>query len=252
MIDFHCHVLNEIDDGAKNLGISMQMCRMAKQNGINHIVATPHVSTLSDVDRFISVRDEKLRILREHLKANGVSINLYPGAEVYVDDDIFFSNNLKKLTINNSRYILVEFSFSGVEIKKIFEYLDEIVSMGLIPIVAHPERYEFFQYDYDAVNSLADKGCIFQINALSLASFDGPQEFELAYAMAYNGLAMLMGTDAHSIHHRPNNLREMMTFFPPDISQFNMQLMLHDSAKCVLLDRPLPFVSKNKIFKRIF
>lgn len=252
MIDIHCHILNEIDDGARNLGVSLQMCRMAKQNGINHIVATPHVSTLSDIDRFISVRDEKLRILREQVKLNNISVNLYPGAEVYVDDDIFFSGNLQRLTINSSRYILIEFSFSDIEIKTIFEYLDEIVSMGLIPIIAHPERYDFFQFNYEAVNELAERGCIFQINSSSLASFDGPQEFELAYAMAYNGLAALMGTDAHSIHYRPNNLREMMNFFPPDISQINMQTMLHDAAKCVLTDCPLPDMKKSRISKRIF
>ncbi|MBP9988783.1 MAG: hypothetical protein KBT46_04715, partial [Ruminococcus sp.] len=171
---------------------------------------------------------------------------------VFVDDDVFFANNLKRLTINGSKYLLEEFSFREMNVKKIFGYLDEITRMGLVPIIAHPERYEMFQFDYEAINELARRGAIFQINADSLASIGGPQEFELAYAMAYNGVASFIGTDAHSPHHRSNNLMEMMNYFPPDISQYNMQVMLHDSAKCVLTGKEVPLIDRREIFKRGF
>lgn len=252
MIDIHCHILNGIDDGARDIETSLQMCRIAERNGINHIVATPHVTVMSDIDRFIALRDEKLNELRKQVELRGIKVNIYPGAEVYIDDDIFFSSNLQRLSINGGRYILVEFSFREVKIRKIYDYLNELLNMGLIPIIAHPERYEFFQFDYDAVNALTRKGAIFQINASSLASMDGQQEFELAYSMAFNGVASFIGTDAHSVHYRPNNLREMMNFFPPDISQFNMQMMVHDSAKCVLMNRELPVVNRGMIHKRGF
>lgn len=252
MIDIHCHILNGMDDGARDIETSVQMCRIAEQNGIKHIVATPHTNTVDNIERFLELRDERLMTLRKQTEMRGIKVNLYPGAEVFVDDDVFFSNNLRRLAINGSRYILVEFSFREMNVKKIHSYLNEIVGMGLIPIIAHPERYEMFQFDYDAVNSLVKQGAIFQINASSLASMDGPQEFELAYSMAYNGIASLIGTDAHSVHHRPNNLAEMMRFFPPDISQFNMQMMVHDSAKCVLTDKELPMVDRGEIYKRGF
>ncbi len=252
MIDIHCHILNGLDDGARDIETSLQMCRIAEQNGIKHIVATPHTNSVDNIERFLELRNERLSTLRKQTELNGIKVNIYPGAEVYVDDDIFFSNNLRRLSINGSRYILVEFSFREMNVKKIYSYLNEIVGMGLVPIIAHPERYEMFQFDYDAVNSLVRKGAIFQINASSLASMDGPQEFELAYSMAYNGIASFIGTDAHSAHHRPNNLTEMMRFFPPDISQFNMQMMVHDSAKCVLTDKELPSVDRGEIYKRGF
>lgn len=252
MIDIHCHILNGIDDGARDIETSLHMCKIAEMNGIKHIVATPHITATDDLERFVSVRNEKIRSLQKLVEMREINVKLYPGAEVYVDDDIFFANNLKRLTINGSRYILVEFSFMETKIKKIYEYLDEIIKMGIIPIIAHPERYPFFQYDYEAVNDLSKKGAVFQINAASLASMDGPQEFELAYSLAYNGVASFIGTDAHSAHHRPNNLREMMDFFPPDISQLNMQMMVHDSAKCVLTDKELPMVKRGEIYKRGF
>lgn len=252
MIDIHCHILNGIDDGASDIEASVRMCKIAQQNGIKHIVATPHVSTVDNIEKFIAMRDERLHALRKHLETQDIKLNLYPGAEVYVDDDLYFSNNLKRLAINGSRYILVEFSFREMNVRKIFDYLNEIIKMGLVPIIAHPERYEFFQFDYEAVNDLTRRGAIFQINASSLASMDGMQEFELAYSLAYNGMASFIGTDAHSPHRRPNNLMEMMRFFPPDISQFNMQMMVHDNAKCVLTDKELPIVDRGRIHKRGF
>lgn len=250
MIDIHCHILNEIDDGARDLETAIRMCHMAEMNGIKHIVATPHTNTVDNINRFIEVRDERLETLRKHIAQRGIDVKLYPGAEVFVDDDIFFANDLKRLTINSSRYILIEFNFRNLKIRKIYDYLNEIIDAGLVPIIAHPERYEFFQFDYDAVNSLAKNGVIFQINASSLASLDGLQEFELAYSMAYNGLASFIGTDAHSLTHRANNLSEMMRYFPPDISHRNMQMMVHDAAKAVLTDSPIPQLQRNEIRKR--
>lgn len=250
MIDIHCHILNEIDDGARDLETAIRMCHMAEINGIKHIVATPHTNTVDNIGHFIEVRDERLETLRKHIAQRGIDVKLYPGAEVFVDDDIFFANDLKRLTINSSRYILIEFNFRNVKIRKIYDYLNEIIDAGLVPIIAHPERYEFFQFDYDAVNSLAKNGVIFQINASSLASLDGLQEFELAYSMAYNGLASFIGTDAHSLTHRANNLSEMMRYFPPDISHYNMQMMVHDAAKAVLTDSAIPLAKRSEIQKR--
>lgn len=250
MIDIHCHILPEIDDGARDLETAIRMCNLAQANGIKHIVATPHTNTVDNIDHFIKIRDERLNLLRKHIADRGIDVKLYPGAEVFVDDDIFFANDLKRLTINGSRYILIEFNFRNVQLRRIYDYLNEIIDMGLVPIIAHPERYEFFQFDYDAVNSLAKNGVIFQINATSLASLDGLQEFELAYSMAYNGLASLIGTDAHALSHRATNLSEMMRYFPPDISQYNMQMMVHDSAKAVLTDNQIPMMERREIHKR--
>jgi protein-tyrosine phosphatase len=252
MIDLHCHILPGMDDGSKNMDVSVQMCRIARQNGIKHIVCTPHITTVGDIDSFVKIRNEKLRDLQGIINNIGLGITLYPGAEVYVDDDIFFSTDLKRLAINGSRYILVEFAFRDVSMKRIVNYLNALIDMGLIPIVAHPERYEYFQFDYDEVNMLIRNGVLFQINASSLASLDGPQEFELAYAMAYTGAASFIATDAHSSHYRMNDLMNMINFFPPDISQFNMQMMVHDAAKCVLTDKEVPLINRGEIYKRGF
>ena len=137
MIDIHCHILPEIDDGARDLETAIRMCHMAEANGIKHIVATPHTNTVDNINSFINLRDERLKLLRRSVEERGIDVKLYPGAEVFVDDDIFFANDLKRLTINGSRYILIEFNFRNVKIRKIYDYLNEIIDAGLVPINAH-------------------------------------------------------------------------------------------------------------------
>lgn len=252
MIDMHCHILPEMDDGAQDMDTSVRMCKLAALGGVRHIVATPHIASMQDKDSFLEKRNEKINLLRTELKNQGVPVNIYPGAEVFVNDDVFFASELEKLTINGSHYLLIEFAFSGIRINKIADYIHHIRNEGLIPIVAHPERYEFFQNDYDAVNFLAQDGVLFQINAPSLASLGGPQDFELAYAMAYKSIASFIGTDAHSLNRRPPNLGEMIDSFPPDISYKTLQKMIKDNAKCVLNDEPIATVTGSKIHKREF
>lgn len=252
MIDLHCHILPEMDDGAQNVDVALRMCRLAELNGVRHIVATPHIASIDDTEAFLERRRSRIKLMRSELESKGINVKIYPGAEVYVDDDVFFAPDLDKLTINGSRYILIEFAFSGIRVSKVVDYINHIRNEGIVPIIAHPERYEFFQDDYDAVNFLSKNNVLFQINAASLASLDGPQEFELAYAMAFNSIASFIGTDAHSLNRRPPNLGEMMKFFPPDISSFNMQMMVRDCAKCVLKDEPVPQMMRGQIFKRGF
>lgn len=250
MIDIHTHILPEMDDGAKNYEESLKLCALGRKNHIKKTVVTPHFNALGDIDNFLAQRDEKIRVLKRNIQLNNIEQEIYPGAEVFINDDVFYSQNLRRLTINNSRYLLVEFDFFGNTLRNILEYLDEIYSMELVPIIAHPERYEYFQRNYDAINELASRGVLFQLNAGSLASRDGREEFELAYEMAYKGVAAFIATDAHSFQRRPNDIADMLKVFPQDIDGRLMHRMLVQNAELVLGDQILPRRAFPRIEKR--
>lgn len=252
MVDLHSHILPDIDDGAKNLDESLRLCSLGRINHIKKIVATPHFNALGNIDNFLKQRDEKYNSLKKALEENNIDADIYKGAEVFVDDDIFFSKNLNRLTINDSRYLLIEFSFYGLKFKDVVQYLDELYSMDIVPIVAHPERYEYFQNDYDAVNELASKGVLFQINAASLASRDGREEFELAYEMAYKGVASFISTDAHSLYRRPNDMSDMIREFPQDIDPVHMERMLVRNPQRVIDNEDIPRLRYRRLEKRRF
>lgn len=241
-----------MDDGAKSYEESLRLCALGRNHHIKRTVVTPHFNAMGDIDNFLAQRDEKVEILKKNLKLNNIEMEICAGAEVFVNDDIFYAQNLRRLALNNTRYILVEFDFFGNRLRDIMGFLNEIYSMDLVPIVAHPERYEYFQNNYDAVNELFSRGILFQINAGSLASRDGKEAFELAYEMAYKGAAAFIATDAHSLQFRPNDMGEMIREFPQDIDARLMHRMLTENAELVLSDRPVPRHIFKKLEKRRF
>lgn len=241
-----------MDDGASDIDEALQLCAMGRHNHIKETVATPHFNADYDLEEFLQQRDRRLSTLKRAALENEIDMPLYAGAEVFIDDKIFYSANLGKLTINNSRYILIEFSFAGLKMRDVMGYLREIYSMGLVPIIAHPERYRFFQKNYDMLNDLASRGIRFQLNADSLASRNGREEFELAYEMAFKGVASFIATDAHSPYDRANDFSDMIRAFPTDINKDHMQRMLVSNAKRVLRDEDLPPIVFRHLEKRRF
>ena len=118
-----------------------------------------------------------------------------------------------KRQINNSRYLLLEFPFIPVKEEHLMEYADCVFDNGLIPIIAHPERFEIIMNNYDIINELGDKGCLFQINCFSLLGGFGRRVKKLAMAMLKNGYADILATDAHtSSGRRSINLKDCLLY----------------------------------------
>jgi protein-tyrosine phosphatase len=232
--DIHCHLLHGIDDGPRDMDSALRLCLMAMENGIDQIIATPHLTTLGELEAFIAFRDDRLEELRAEIRKRELLIKVYPGAEVFASEDFFYAIPMEKATLNGSRYILVEFDFVGMRFSTVLRYLEEILSRELVPIVAHPERYSFLQVQYDRVNFLMDMGVLFQINAGSLAGMGNKDEFDLAYEMVLKNAASFIGSDAHSFRNRPNELLRMIRSFPPNISQKGLDKMLNLNPQAVI------------------
>lgn len=241
----HCHILPYIDDGAKNMDEAIKLCEIARDNGINKIIVTPHVSCLDDIDSFLGERDVLIEELRQALKYYNIDVEIYPGAEVYVNDDVFFSVDLTKLALNSSKYILVEFDFYGLTPNKITSYLMEITSFGLIPIVAHPERYEYMQNDYNFINFLSDRGVLFQVNMNNVIGSGSRPEYTLARELVRKKVATFIASDAHSADYRRNDLRDMIEAAPNGF-EIDEKFFLNDMPQIVLDDGELPHVNRGR------
>lgn len=250
MTDIHSHILYDIDDGPDDIGESVKMCETAAEYGIDKIFATPHLSSPDRLDIFLKKRSNRLKLLREEIALRGIELQLFPGAEVFVNDDIFFAKGLERATLNNSRYLLAEFDFNSLGTNRLISYIEEIFNMGCVPVVAHPERYKYLQSDYGIVNYLADMDVLFQINAASLASLGSREEFELAYQMVLNNVASFIATDAHSHRGRSNDLLRLVRYFPPDIRRESLDYMLYESPQAVIDNRPMPRIVRRRIVRK--
>ena len=246
MIDIHCHILPYIDDGAKNMDEAIKLCEIARDNGINKIIVTPHVSCLDDIDGFLGEREVLIEELRAALKFYNIDVEIYPGAELYVDDDVFFSGDLTKLTLNGSKYILVEFDFYGLSPNKIISYLVEINNFGLVPIVAHPERYKYMQDDYNFINFLSDRGVLFQVNMNNVVGEGSRPENLLARELVRKKVATFIASDAHSVDYRSNNLRDMIENAPNGF-EIDEKFFLNDMPQIILDNGEIPQMIRQRV-----
>jgi len=197
MIDIHSHILPQMDDGASSWDISLKMCQQAYQDGIKTIVATPH--TLNGIyDNYPKVIEEKVKTLNQKLKESNIPLQILPGSEVHLRDDII--EKIKKqeiITLNKANYILLEFPTTQIPLQ-IEEILFQIQIMGITPILSHVERNLEFQHQPALLANLIQKGALAQLTAASLCGAFGTKIRKLSQELLANGLIYCIASDAHS------------------------------------------------------
>lgn len=240
MVDTHCHILYGMDDGAEDLQTAVEMCRRAAENQIDSIILTPHYNDDQLREDFLEERDEKINELRDKLRQENISVELYPGAECLVGDYIFDESNFDSLTLNHSRYLLIEFPFRGMYPGKMLSYVDRLVESGYVPILAHPERYAYIQADYDFLNYLYGHGARFQINGASLAGMGSKEEFMLSYELMSKNLVTLIASDAHDTQMRTIDMQSIFARFPQKFSVSHIKQLTDYNPETILHDDDLP------------
>ncbi len=203
MIDVHCHVLCGVDDGAENFEASLQMARQAAEHGTTAIIATPHAN-IPDAPYEFTCQDilQKVEKFNLALAREGIALTVYPGCEIFgAGEFVKLLKDGKLLTLNNSRYPLVEFDFYEHP-ASVFMKLEELCSEGFVPIVAHPERYAFVEDDEMSISVLKDMGCLIQCNKGSILGRFGASAKFVAHQMLVRGQVDFIASDAHGFHMR--------------------------------------------------
>lgn len=205
MRDLHSHFLYGVDDGSRNLDETLAMLKNATLNGVTDIVFTPH---FIEESKYQSLPIDNKIILEKIKEAFDEEINLYLGNEVYINKNIIKYYKEKKLTtINNSRYMLIEIPMHSKinEVKSIFF---ELLSEGITPILAHPERYEPYYKDYEFFYSLRKMGVLMQINFASLNGVYGRHAKYMAKNLLKLNLISFVGSDIHRDDKRFDGLKK--------------------------------------------
>lgn len=204
VIDFHSHILPGIDDGSASLDESIAMLQMAAEQGITHVVATPHFyPAQDDPKKFLARRDraeEKLR--REMAKHSGLP-EVLVGAEVYYFRGMSQSEVLPLLTIREKECIMVEMPHPSWE-ESIYRDLQQIHSQfGLVPVIAHIDRYIAPMRTHRIPERLAQLPVVVQANAEFLLN---KRTSAMALRMIKAGSIHVLGSDCHNLDSRKPNL----------------------------------------------
>ena len=204
MIDMHSHILYGIDDGSRTREESVELLKYLEKQGVTESIVTPHYIDDTQFVASIEKRKELIRDLQTE-----TNIKLYIGNEVYFSDKTIESLNSKKLsTLNDSKYILIEFPLSN-RIKDVDEMVYDLSTNGVIPIIAHPERYLYVQEDYKYLDKLVEVGALFQVNYGSIIGTYGSKAEKTAKTLLKKGYISFLGSDIHRID-KPIDLEKAM------------------------------------------
>ena len=199
MIDIHSHILPEVDDGPKSWEIAEAMCRMAAEDGIEHMVATPHSN-----DRYFYDRDYLSNLLRELQQRIGPRPQLHIGCDFHLSFENMQSaiRNPERYCIDETRYLLVEFNNFNIP-QPLDDWLQQMCERGVVPIITHPERNPILQKSLERVLNWAEFGCAVQVTASAFTGSWGDRAGEAARWLMKKTAVHFVATDAHDISRRP-------------------------------------------------
>lgn len=236
MIDLHAHLLPGIDDGAETMADAVDMVRAARDDGIGVIVATPHRNRWSapsdrpDVERHLATLQD--RVEREQL-----AVRVLLGSEAYVAPDLVEQVQSGRVwTINQGRYLLIEWPYDYYPPYS-EQVIFELQLQGIVPIVAHAERYRIVRREPSYLATLIERGVVVQVTAGSLLGALGTEIQRVAEQLLISGLAQVLASDAHDLVHRPPILRAARDRAAELIGEARARAMVSDVPEQILANR---------------
>ena len=234
MIDFHNHVLPNIDDGSKSLEVSIEMLKCAHEQGITDVVNTVHFQHPKVEGRIINYDSIKKATidLQKEIDNIDLPIKLHFGAEVYYQPNLLNIKDNPLLNYRHGKYILIEFQphFIPENHKQV---LFDLKMSGVTPIIAHPERYRLVQNNFNIINEWLNFGCIIQVSAGSILGRMGKDIEKTALKIINNNQCQILGSDAHNNKNRNFLLKDAYNFIEKIIGKSAIKLVLNN-PKAVL------------------
>lgn len=205
MFDIHTHILPNVDDGSKNIELSIELIKQEIDFGVTDLFLTPHYMKIRNYISTYSNNMEIFEDLKKEVENQNLKINLHLGNEIYATNMLLSDLKTKKIVpLGDTKFVLVEFAM-GEEDYEIGETINNLVVTGYIPIIAHPERYQYFKSlkDYKIIKKM---GAYIQVNAGSFFGIHGRFAKKMAFQLVKNGYCDFIASDVHDF--RGNYLLE--------------------------------------------
>lgn len=240
MIDIHCHILAEVDDGPTSWEVSEQMCRMAAADGTEHMVATPHANR-----RFHYDREYLLRTL-DHLRQRvGRVPRLSLGCDFRlsaenVKDAMAFP---ERYVIEGGRYFLAEPNHTDVP-PQVDDYLGELLKVGITPVITHPERNTVLQGTPQRILEWVKLGCVIQVTASALTGGWGEKAWHTAQWLLKQNAVHVLASDAHDTTRRPPGLSLARDVVAESQGEQVARALVEDNPQAIVSGKALPYFPK--------
>lgn len=238
MIDIHCHIVPGIDDGSEDPAESLAMGEAAAACGVTDIIVTPHCNIPGEIAGYAGVGYESaFRGLCALFRENRIPITLHRGMEVFGTDDIGELIRAELvMTMADSRYMLVEFPFDD-DMWRARDVLFEMWRHGVVPVIAHPERYYAVQDDPQFALDWVKMGCLLQINRTSLIAPSAAPERKAAIRLLDERAVHFAATDAHGVFARTTVLSDAYRAISARYGERTARLLTEDNPRRMIENR---------------
>jgi protein-tyrosine phosphatase len=248
LLDLHIHILPGFDDGARTMEDSLEMARVAADDGVSTIAATPHVMT----GVYDTAKNDIVNAVKELnalLTEKQMPLSILPGAEYYLEPELsryLAQGNL--LTINNTGvYLLVELPSAFIP-QYTADLLYELQLQGVTPIVAHPERNAGIISKPGLLYDLVERGILTQITSASITGMFGSTVRKTALRFVKDGIAHIIASDAHSPHGRSPVLSKAWTQIENHYGQQLANLLFIENPRQIIAGQPVETDLKPKTY----
>lgn len=253
MIDFHCHIIYGVDDGAKSLEESLNMIDEAKRAGFTEIILTPHY-----ISEYYETNAMGIKKILEELQSycQSKEIKLHQASEIYAYEDMASLLEQKKASnIGNTRYVLFELPRNN-EILDISPMIYNLLEHKYIPVIAHPERYSYIQKNPNKVISWIEDGALLQANFASIIGIYGKDAKNTLIKMLKHDMIHFFGTDCHRQQSIYLKMPEILSELKKVLSENEIYKLTTKNAEEILngniLEVPEPQIIKESFFGKIF
>ncbi|HJG97253.1 MAG TPA: hypothetical protein K8V90_09150 [Romboutsia timonensis] len=248
MIDIHCHVVPNIDDGAKDLEDALEMARIAYNEGIRKIVNTSHYHPSFEYKKGNELLED-IKEFNNILKSNNINIEIYIGNELYYSEDMIDIIEQKEFyTLNNSKYLLIEFPPIRFP-KNLVDIIYEIKIRGYIPILAHVERYKEVQENVNLIYDCINEGALIQVNSSSIIGKNGKEAKRVSQILLDNNMVHFIATDAHSSQRRRPMIKETYDYVCSKYGDKTAEILFIENPSKVILNEDINIKSPIKYNK---
>ncbi len=235
LIDMHSHILPGVDDGSKDMEQTIRMLKIAYEDGIRGIIATPHYH-IGRMIADISQCQWKLGDTMKQIEDMGMDMQMYLGNEIYYFSDAMSKLNSDEIrTMADSSYVLLEFD-PKCDYARILQAVSDTAINGYVPIIAHVERYMCMVEKFDRCIDILDMGAKLQVNASSVMGNYGKDVQKYIKKLMKKRYVSYVASDAHSDGHRRPALRECYLYvckkfgedYANDIFHYNQMKIIED------------------------
>jgi protein-tyrosine phosphatase len=198
-IDIHSHLLPGIDDGAQTIDDTIYLIKELNKIGISNFITTPHIFSgfWDNSKNSIETRAQDTII---NLNKNNINYPIKAASEYLMDDHFVSLFKKGEILTLKENYVLVEMSYINAPIQ-LYDIIFDMQIAGYKPVLAHPERYQFYHKNFNEYIKLKNAGCLFQINLLSVVGYYGNEVAETAEKLLNQGMIDFVGSDVHHKKH---------------------------------------------------